>query len=325
MSSIDPRRLIAALDDLVAELGRWVMVSHEVIADATSAAAHGQEAADRARVTANIAAHQIGEESGHVASALTGVDQADRRARGTIERAAAMERAALELLGRCQGAQHRWHAELQAALAWQARAEQRVARAEVDLANAQRELASTQRQLSSAEGAYRACQRDREPTSCSSELKRLRQAESAVSAAQQWVRRAEAELAAARAELIAARQRVACCQQAVGHADEALGHATRSHERATNAHTHARRSHQYVESARDRAARATVTMEDASVVAEEMAGEARTAMEHASTARTQLRNATSYYEAANERAAGASRELRVRMADLAEYDRPLPL
>lgn len=325
MSSIDPRRLIAALDDLAAELGRWMMASHEVIADARSAAAHGREAADRARVSANITAHQVAEESGHVSSALTGVEQADRRAGGAAERAAAMEHAASDLLRRCESAQARWQGELQAALAWQARAEQRLATAELDLANAQRELADARRRLSMAESAYRACQRDRERRSCSSELNRMRSAEAAVSDAQQWVRRAEAELAAARAELAAARQRVACCQQAVGHADQALGHAAHAHQRAASAHTHARRSHQYVGSARNRAERATTTMTDAAAVAEEMGSEAHIAVEHATIADTRLRNAANHYETANERAAGGSRELRVRMEDLTEYDRPVPL
>ena len=164
-----------------------------------------------------------------------------------------------------------WANELQAALAWQARAEARLEKAIRLYQQAQANLESAKSSLSRAESSLQGCRNDPERKNCNSERKTYENAQVAVSIAHEEVQRAEREVHEAQKDLERAKARVRCCQNAVNYAEQAVHHAKLATGHAEQALNDAERSLESAESAD----RATTNARVEATVAEEQAEQLR--------------------------------------------------
>jgi hypothetical protein len=249
MSTYDPRTLIRAFTVLQDELNRLNQTSGDTLKQSEHTQACAQERVSQALRWSAIASNQVkvdledveeieAEVNGVLSQCYTAVDTAH-------ETVAAIEEARQQ----AEATLRHWQAELQLALAWQARAEERLARAVQILQQAERDYESAKRDLSSAESSLERCAKDPERKSCDSEQRRYNSAREAVLYAIEAVRIAQIEVQAAQEELEAAKERVRCCRAAVSYAEQAVQHSHMAKEQAEQALNDAERSLENAEAA----------------------------------------------------------------------------
>jgi len=249
MSKHDPRILIRAFDILNEEFSRFNQISSDTLKEAEHTQKCAQERINQANRAAAISLNQaqsdaedVKEVDTEVRKLLSNSSNAVEIAHQTVEEVnQASQQAEITLTA--------WQNELQKALAWQARAEARLARAIQEYERAQRNFAIAQQNLASAESSLRSCIKDPERKNCSGEERAYNNAKAAVIVALEELQIAEIEVRAAQEELERAKARVRCCQQAVGYAEQAVQHANLATEQANQALNEAERSLESAESA----------------------------------------------------------------------------
>jgi hypothetical protein len=213
-----------------------------------------------------------------------------------------------------------WQAELSEALAWRARAEERVRQAEAWVRRAVAAVGAAKSRLSSAESALRRCNNDRDRRSCASEAAAVNAARIALQAALVDLERAEAELRLARAELEMAKRRVACCERAVDLARQAASEAESASLAMLEAHHQTEFADNYARDAQVAAGLAAANVEVHASAVESMRVAARQARTRASEAVVHVRNAHHAYQTAGRHGADATRDLGDRLERLRAFD-----
>ncbi|MBA3531141.1 MAG: hypothetical protein H0T73_04380 [Ardenticatenales bacterium] len=249
MAEKNPRRLALILEDLQQELSRWALKASAAINASSYRQRQMREQVVQVQRQTNIIVQRLVDDrettkaaEEEVKTVYATCEDAKELSHHTLAKAVATLKQADDTL-------LHWQNELELALAWLKRAEERVRLAEIELAAAQAELRTAQSELSWAENAYRSCHNKGRRKNCNGEAARVQAAQARVVQARHRVHLAEVELAAAKAERERARARVRCCQTAVGYATEALNMATDAHEQATIAVNVAERSLEVAESA----------------------------------------------------------------------------
>jgi hypothetical protein len=249
MSRNDPRILIRAFNILDEEFSRFNQISSDTLKEAEHTQKCAQELINQANRAIAISLNQA-------QSDAEDVKEVDTEIRGLLSNSSDAVEIAHQTLEKVNQASQQaqttlsvWKNELQKALAWQARAEERLARAIQEYERAQRNLAIAQQNLASAESSLRSCRNDSERKSCSGEERAYNNARAAVVVAFEELQIAEIEVRAAEEELERARARVRCCQKAVGYAEQAVQHANLATEQAKQSLNEAERSLESAESA----------------------------------------------------------------------------
>jgi len=249
MSKHDPRILIRAFDILNEEFNRFNQISSDTLKEAEHTQKCTQERINQANRATAISLNQS-------QSDAEDVEEVDTEIRGLLSNYSDAVEIAYQTLEKVNQVSQQaqttlsvWQNELQKALAWQARAEERLARAIQEYERAQRNLASAKQNLASAESSLRSCMSDPERKSCSGEEQTHNNARAAVVVALEKLQIAEMEVRAAEEELERARARVRCCQQAVDYSQQAVQHANLATEQANQAFNEAERSLESAESA----------------------------------------------------------------------------
>jgi hypothetical protein len=257
MPIYDPRQVILILEDLQTELGRWGVTAGSVIHAAEYAQRHTREYLDRTAHRVAMAKDQLLRDRDRVEQIKDKVSELLSRSNEGYSNAQGVLNTAKNLLDAAIQTLKKWKRELEIAIAWQERAEERVRRAEIELAKAERELAHAISALDSARAALNRCKNTyttdsngrRHYRDCSGEKRTVERAEEAVYEARQWVLAARAELADAQAELSRAIRRVQCCTNAVNAAQRAVELAEQSSKEAQQALNAAEQSRELVQSA----------------------------------------------------------------------------
>ena len=265
MSTYDPRTLIRAFDVLQDELNRLNQTSGDTLKQSEYTQACAQERVSQALRWSAIANNQVKvdlEDVEEIESEVNGVlSQCDTAVDIAHETVAAIEQARQQ----AEATLNHWQAELQIALAWQARAEERLAKAIQIFQQAERAYESAKRDLSSAESSLERCAKDPERKSCDGEQRKYKNAREAVLYAIDALKVAEIEVQAAQEDLEEAKERVRCCRAAVSYAEQAVQRSHTAKEQAEQALNDAERSLENAESAN----RAASNAQTKSVEAEE--------------------------------------------------------
>ncbi|WP_030008270.1 hypothetical protein [Picosynechococcus sp. NKBG042902] len=252
MSRYDPRILIQNFDSLQKDFACFNIASDEILGEAESTQNHAQERINHATRATAIALNQVQSDREDVNKFDTDIQALLSKSHNAIN-------IAQQTLGQVTQASQRaettltvWENELEAALVWQARAEERLARAIQMYEEAQRYLETAKRDFESAEVRLRRCRNDPERNNCRGEERAYNNAQAELESAREDVQLAKIEVRDAKAELESAKARVRCCQQAVGYAERAVQHAAIAMEQADQALNEAERSNESATSA-DRA------------------------------------------------------------------------
>jgi tetratricopeptide (TPR) repeat protein len=249
MSTYDPRTLIKVFTGLREEMYRFTQTASDILKQAEYTQVCAQERVVQALRWGAIADNQV-------KSDLEDVQEIEAEVESILSQCSTAVDIAHETISAVEQAQQqsettleKWEAELQLALAWQARAEERLERAKQAFQQAERNFQSAKRDLEHAESSLERCAKDPERKNCNSEQRAYNNARSAVSQAIEALKVAEAEVNAAQADLERAKARVRCCRSAVGYAEQAVQHAHTAMEQAAQALNDAERSLENAESA----------------------------------------------------------------------------
>lgn len=318
--SNDPARIAAAITDVATEIGRWSQYAATASGEADHLQQQAVESSRRATQSASITSDRVGQHRSAMTALRREVDRGQAAAStavskvtGRIDRVRAAAEFAEQVL-------HAWQSELNMALAWQRRAQERVALAEQMVQHWKRELQRAKWALSAAVRAFNSCQRDEDRKNCNSEARDVERAEAAVNHAARMLAEAEEELRLARIELEAALRRVACCNQAVNFATSAVQSAQSATTVIAEANQMASWGSDYALSTREGLSRADGHLqreEDASI---EMTEASRRAAEYAAEAGMSRRQAASDYESGQRYAFDARRDLAERIDRLRAFD-----
>ena len=249
MSSRDPRILISVLRNLEDEIERFTQESSETLRQVEYAQRCAQERVQQAQKWQAVVADQVSSNSESVEEKSIVADEFLRQCDEAIDVAHETISSANAAKERADATLAHWNNELQLALAWQERAEIRVAAAERAYAQAKSNFESAQRDLERANANLRRCNNDSERRDCRSEARACDRALAALEVAALELDAAETELQEARIELELARARVRCCREAVGYSEEAVEHAASAQERANEALNYAERGQENAKSA----------------------------------------------------------------------------
>lgn len=326
MGEVNPRLLAVILEDLQQELTRWATVASDTIATAAYTQRHAEEQVDQAHRHAAIVNDKAANDRDAVENLRGQVEVLFSKcveARQLSHKALAETTTALQ---KAQKTLSLWQTEMEYALAWLARAEERVRRAEAELAAAEAELRRAESELSRAESAYRNCVNYRDDKGrrkdCSSEASRVRRAQEAVHAAVLRVKAAQLELAAAKAERERARARVKCCQTAVGIATKAVEFAQEAKERATMAVNASERSLETAQAAQRFMKQAVQKVTEEEEAADDMLQDVQLAANFTSEGQHHFRNTERFEESAQRLRIITRTELDNRIGILYELNRP---
>ena len=249
MSTYNPQTLIRAFTVLQDELNRLNQTSGDTLKQSEYTQACAQERVSQALRWSAIASNQVKvdlEDVEEIEAEVDGVlSQCDIAVNTAHETVAAIEQAKQQ----AEATLNHWQAELQLALAWQTRAEERLARAIQVFQQAERAYESATRNLSSAESSLERCAKDPERKSCDSEQRKYNNAREGVVYAIDALKVAEIEVKAAQEELEEAKERVRCCRAAVSYAEQAVQHSHTAIDQAEQALNDAERSFENAESA----------------------------------------------------------------------------
>lgn len=274
MGEIDTRRLIVVLEDLQGELVRWSAVSRDTLVSATYRQRLAEEQATRAIRDAAIVQSNVEDDRATVTRIDTAVVHIESLGLEAATLAQQTLKEARRWLKEAEQTKQRWEAELSLALAWLARAEERVRLAEIELVAAQNALSAARSELQSAQWALQSCQNYRDDKgrrrNCSGEAGRVSRAQVVVALAMERVRLAEIELLDARAELARAQARVTCCRQAVALSSQAVETALEARAQSIIAVNMAERSRESGASARHWVIKSTETVTQEKEILEDL-------------------------------------------------------
>jgi chromosome segregation ATPase len=249
MNNHSPRLLIRAFTVLQEELDRLNQASSDTLkqAEYTQACAH-ERVAQALRWSA-IASNQVKSDLEDVEEIEVEVNNILSQCGMAVDIAHETVSAIGQATQEAEATLRHWQAELQLALAWQARAEERLEKAIQIFNQAQRSCESAKRDLSNAESSLEGCIRDPERRSCDSENRRYNSAREELSLAIKALKIAEIEVQAAQEELEEAKERVRGCREAVSFAEQAVQHSYAAKEKAEQALNDAERSLEQAEAA----------------------------------------------------------------------------
>jgi chromosome segregation ATPase len=322
MSRHDPRILIRAFDILNEEFSRFNQISSNTLKEAEYTQRCAQERINQANRTTAISLNQaqsdtedVREVDTEIRGLLSNSGEAVEIAHQTVEKVSQASQQAQTTLSV-------WQNELQKALAWQARAEERLARAIQEYDRAQRNLASAQQNLASAEASLRSCMNDSERKSCSGEERAYNNARAAVAVAIQELQLAEIEVRAAEEELERARARVRCCRQAVGYAEQAVQHANLATEQANQALNEAERSLESAESANRAITKASTKAKDENELVQQAINQVQQAEGFVTQSQVSVQVARRKADSAYNLAVRGNQELAYRRDQLVHLNQP---
>jgi len=335
MGVTDPRKLAVILRDLDDEMERWSAKASDILNVATYTQATTREAVHQARRRTLITTEQYYEDEGVYRSRAQSIEDLLSKYSEAVKTAIKLVEDVEDASKRAKATLTHWKNELQKAIAWQRRAEERVRRAEAELVEAERALARAERDLSNAEAELRRCrntvyeQRNskgevirRTKPDCSKFVAEVNRCQYAVRAAQQRVELARIELRDARAELARAIARVKACEQAVDYAQRAVATAELSLERAKNALGQAERSLDHVHAAERALNRAGELLRNEQAKVEDMNIQIQQSEDFLAEAQTHLISSTKYEESAQRYRIMARSEIQHRVEMLFALNRP---
>jgi len=246
MSTYDPRTLIKIFTTLREEMHRFTQTSSDILKQAEYTQVCAQERVAQALRWGAIADNQV-------KSDLEDVQEIEAEVGSILFQCSTAVDIAHETISAVEQAQQKsetvleqWQAELQLALAWQARAEERLGRAIQAFQQAERNFESAQRDLDRAKSNLEQCTNDSERRNCNRAYNNARlRVEQAIEA----LKIAEVEVRAAQADLEKAKARVRCCQSAVSYAEQAVQHSHAAMEQSEQALNDAERGLENAESA----------------------------------------------------------------------------
>ncbi len=334
MAVTDPRKLVVILGDLEHELERWATKASDMVRIASHTQNTTREVVEMTRRVTRLTTEEFYEDEALHRSKKQVTHDLLLNAQDAIETAQAFVEAARERRNSTQVILGRWEKERDRALAWQARAEKRVADAKAELAKAQAALDSARRQLADAERALEKCRntviekRDsqgrvhRSKPDCSRYVAAVQQAQAEVTSAQNWVRTAEVELNEALAELSRAEARVSACEKAVSFANQALAKATKSQQHGNNALSDSERTMDHARAAENSMDMAGEHLEQERLAVEEMNMFMQQSSDALMNAKNHLIHGTNYEESAQRYRILTRAELEYRIDVLYALNRP---
>ena len=322
MSRHDPRILIRAFDILNEEFSRFNQISSDTLKEAEHTQKCAQERINQANRATAISLNQS-------QSDAENVKEGDTEIRGLLSNSSEAVEVAHQTLEKVNQASQQaqttlsvWQNELQKALAWQARAEERLVRAIQEYERAQRNLAIAQQDLASAESCLESCLNDSERKSCNSEERAYNSARAEVAEAIQELKIAEIEVRAAEEELERARARVRCCQKAVGYAEQAVQHANLAKEQANHAFNEAERSLESAESANRAITKASTKVTEENELVQQAIGQVKQAEGFVAQSQVSVQVARSKADSAYNLAVRGNKELAYRRDQLVRLNQP---
>jgi chromosome segregation ATPase len=316
MSNYNPRILVHVFNGLREEFQRFNQVSSDTLNQAEHTQKCAQERFNQALRSSAIALNQA-------QSDLENVQVVDKEVHDLLLSCTTAIETAHQIVEMVDRSRRQaeitlatWQNELQKALAWQARAEARLASAIQEYERAQRNLTSAQQNLASAEASLRRCRNDSERKNCSGEERAHNTAKEAVVLAIQELQEKEIEVQAAQEELAQAKARVCCCQQAVGYAEKAVQHANIATEQAKQALNEAERSLESAESANRAVTKASTKAIEEQEQAEQATNQVHQAESFINQAKVSVQRARSKADSAYNLAKRGNQELEYRRDQL---------
>jgi ribosomal protein S18 acetylase RimI-like enzyme len=316
MSTYDPRTLIRVLNVLQEEVQRFTQTSSDTLKQAEYTQSCAQERVNQAFRWSAIANNQVKSDLEDVQEVETEVNSLLSQCSTAVDIAHETVAAVEEAQQQAETTLDYWQDELQLALAWQARAEERLERAIQAFQRAERDFESAKRDLERAEANLERCAKDPERKNCNSEQRAYNNARVAVLQAIEELKVAEIEVHAAQEELEMAKARVRCCQSAVDYAEQAVQHAYLAMEQAEQALNDAERSLESAKSANRAANNAQAKATEAAEEAEQVAIKVRQAETITNEAQWHVQSARSMTDSAHNWGIKGCQELRYRADQL---------
>ena len=317
----DPRRIAAAIGEVVDDLQRWQNAAQMAVEEANVQQLRTTEEVTSADRLAALAVHHALERADDVA-----------RIRGSAHEAAdagALAVAAADYRTRSAANTDRfagavvagWERELAAAQGWRSRAQERVRRAEAWVQRARAEVTAAAYALRRAQGALNACRRDRERRNCNGEAAAVSHAETALFVARQDLQNAEHELQLAHEELAHAERRVSGCGHALGLAHQAASLASNAMAEAREAAHMGMLARDHGNDAVARAGRAEEANARQRAAAEQSVHSCERATAALADASKALMRSETAYQSARRLAFDGSSEMRTAIRQLRDFDR----
>lgn len=335
MGVTDPRKLAVILRDLDDEMQRWSMKAGDTLNTANYTQLITREATHQSRRQSLITTEQYYEDEVVYRSRKQNVEDLLGKYSEAVRAANSLVNEVESKLQTAQRVLAHWTNELQKAIAWQKRAEERVRRAEAELAAAERALAQAERDLAYAEAELQRCRNTvheernsegkvirRWKPDCSGYAAAVSRCQAQVRACQQRVYEAQIELRDASAELSRAIARVKACEQAVSYAKQGVAKAELSLERAKSALAQAERALDHIRAAERALVRAGELLNDEQIKVEDMNINMQQCEDLLSEAQVHLFSSTKYEESAQRYRIMARSELQHRMELLYALNKP---
>jgi GNAT superfamily N-acetyltransferase/exonuclease VII small subunit len=322
MNNYSPRLLIRAFTVLQEELDHLNQASSDTLkqAEYTQACAH-ERVAQALRWSA-IASNQVKSDLEDVEEIEVEVNNILSQCGMAVDIAHETVSAIGQATQEAEVTLRHWQAELQLALAWQARAEERLEKAIQIFKQAQRSCESAKRDLSNAESSLEGCVRDPERRSCDSENRRYNSAREELSRAIKTLKIAEIEVQAAQEELEEAKERVRGCREAVSLAEQAVQHSYAAKEKAEQALNDAERSLENADAANRTANTAQFKTTEAEEYIEQLIIKVNQAERITNEAQIHTQTARRMSDSAYRLAVMGKQELRYRVDCLIHLDQP---
>ncbi|MFL6282062.1 MAG: hypothetical protein ACJ74Q_02715 [Pyrinomonadaceae bacterium] len=322
MSSIDPRVIAIALEDLSLEMRSWSARASQTLEASSYIQRQAKESVERAIHRASVLLDEARQDEERVLGVCAAVDALLGECRNGRDIAAVTLGQAERALDDATSTLEHWEEELRKALAWLARAEARLERALVEYDRALRAFEQAQAALERARSRYQSCLNDKNRSNCNSEANAFNSAQDEVRSAAYRLQLAQEEVNAARAEVAAARARVQCCTNAVELATRAQSVARAAESEAQQALNSAERGLEFAQAAEQAALVAKEKVGEEVAAAEQMLAVTRSAASTTDEAAAHLVAADTAEESAQRYARGTGHELEHKLQLLHQLNRP---
>lgn len=320
MPTYDPRVISRSIDTLESEIQRFTDISSETSQQAGYVQLNYRERAERVLRWSAIVLDRALNDTLEVRAVNDEVDRLVIQCSEAVEIAHQTLANSEHIRTRSIATQDRWRVELQAALAWEARAEAELSSAKAAREKAESQVSRAMHALSKAESALYSCQSDSK-RNCSGHQAAVGAARNNLATAQIALQQAEARVRAAEADLALARARVAQCRKSLAIADVAV---TRSHQAVSIAIDSLARAESSLSDAHA-AQRKAIEAQYKAIEAEELAKEtvtrSRQAAANVDTAQTHLYQSIKFNDSAHNLAIRAKLDLDYRNEQLRNFNR----
>ncbi len=322
MSSADPRVIMLALQDLIAELQRWSVTASEVISQVGYRQRQLIETVEIALHRAGVVLDRAQQDEERVEDIEQRTNDLVTQCTQGVSKAEAGKSASFQVLQSAQATLQHWQEELAKAKAWLARAKARLEAARVALRQAQADLRNAEWELNRAINQLRAAQNDKERRSTWGEQAAVNAARARVAQAQTNVTIAQAEVIAAEEEVARAEARVALCEQAVQMSENAVEIGKKGFQEAETALNYAERSREAAQATQRTAQRARQEVDQEYQAATQMMSRTRQAQEFSDEGRVHLSHGENQESKAQMDVSLGRREVEEKIDILREINRP---